>query len=506
MELAEYQELMRLTPNNTEAEAALLGALMIDNRMVGKLPPALEADHFFEPTHARIFDRIQSLVAAGQQASPITLRPYFDGEETTWVGEDGKDQVLTIPQYLAKLTGSGAGLLGATYMAEQVTSLFLHRELIQAGKDLVERAANTGEMIDPREVMQETERRLAEIGGAIPTAERTGADWEEAFEDTIKHAQAVKDGLASAGLKVVGYDDFVEVCGQIGDTDMILLGGRPSMGKTAVACKIATSSAMAGEATDFLSLEMEKPQISIRMMADAIFDEQNTSTYSVLKSGQWTRSDHRAIAEARDRIAGKPLHIDAPRAMYIEDLVPWIRLRQRAWAAKGHKMRLLVIDYLDRFRTKKQFSGETERVSYISRCVKEAGKDCGIVIVLLCQLSRDVEKREDKHPIMSDLRQSGSLEQDADVVLFVYRDEYYLRTTKPKASDAVKLAEWEDEMTAAKNLLELYSVKVREGAPTKRTGYYFTDRQAVRDSLFYTDSGYVPPQDEMKFEDLAQPA
>ncbi len=491
MEHAEYEAIMRFVPANMEAEAALLGALMIDNRLVERVSARLQADHFLEPMHARIYDRILMLVGKGQLASPITLRPFFDGETFDYTDEvDGSNVEKPIHIYLAQLTGSGAGLIGAPEFARQISDLYLHREMIALARDVGDLAANTAESVNPGALIQFAEDRLGAVVDQIPTEVQTGSMWEEAFDDTVTQAESAKAGTGVLGITIKGYDDWNDVVGRMEPADYIGLGGRPSMGKTAIACAVAAGAAMAGHGTDFLSLEMPKHLISRRIMANMIYEQGVTSTYSEQVKGAFTARDKEAIAAAREQIRGKPLFIDSPDEMYVEDFLPWLRLRARVWAAKGIKHGLVVVDYLERFATRVVFKSETERVSYISRVLKTAFKSAGIAGIVLMQLSRAVEQREDKHPHLADLRQSGSLEQDCDVVVFVYRDEYYLQSSKPSETDTKKFEAWQDDFIAARDRVEIYSAKRREGALTKRTGYFFTAEQAVRSSAYYRTDLY----------------
>jgi replicative DNA helicase len=506
MEKAEYEEIMRYVPGNTIAEAALLGALMIDNRLVEGISGRLRSEHFLEPTHGRIYDRILALVGQGKLATPVTLRPYFDGEETVQVDRDtGEETKHTIPGYLAQLTGSGAGLIGARQFAEQIIDLYLHREIIAVARDTGEHASNTAAEVNPRKIIQMAEERLQELTESIPVAKRTGAVWDDAWDESVRQAEAVAAGDEVPGITICGYEDWNEVTGRMEPADYILLGGRPSMGKTAIACAVAAGSALLGHGTDFLSLEMNRETISRRILANVVYEQGVTSQYADLNKGAYSPADRRALAEARKRIAGKPLWIDAPDEMYVEDFLPWLRARARFWRGRGVQHKLVVVDYLDRFATRTIFRNPVERVDFISRTIKTALRAAGIAGVILGQLSRAVESRDDKHPQLSDLRQSGALEQDADIVVFVYRDEYYLDRSRPAQTVGAKYDAWHDEWIASRDRVEIYSAKRREGALTKRTGFFFAAEQAVRNSTFFRSDlfGGAAAGDDVGFGDSA---
>lgn len=491
MERADYKEIMEFTPHNIEAEAALLGALLIDNRWVERIENKLRPTHFLEPAHGRIYERICTLVRKGKLANPITLRPYFEGEVVATVDDEtGHTVEKPLVGYLAVLTGSGAALIGADQFAQQIVDLAMLREVIGVAREMGENAADTAEEVNPRRVIELAETRLLEITDQLQDRPVTGATWESAFEESIAEAETIADGGEAPGITIRGYDDWNDVVGRMQAGDYILLGGRPSMGKTAVACAVATGAALLEHGVDFLSLEMSRQAISWRMLANVIYEQGVTSGLTALREGRWTAQDRKAIAAGKALIAGKPLYIDAPDSMMVEELIPWLRLRKRIWQRRGIEQRLCVIDYLERFATRETFKSEQERVSYISRKVKDAAKECGVTILMLAQLSRGVEQREDKRPVLSDLRQSGSLEQDADTAVFVYRDQYYLERSRPAKDSGAKYDEWRDDLAASRDRVELYSGKRREGALTKRTGYFFTDEQALRSSQFYRTDLY----------------
>lgn len=489
-ELAQLREDIRdlhsYTPKNEAAEAALLGALMIDNRHIEHASAILTPEHFFDETHARIFERILVLHAAGRLVTPITLRPYFEGEMLPRFDDETKtvvDQPLI--QYLAELTGSGAGLIGAREFAKQIRDLALLREVVVAVGEVGAAARNTKDAINPRAVLEQAETRLIQVGEMIPDARRTGGMWGEGFDEAVKAAEEVAEGKPTAGIKIRGYDDWNDVVGAMGPGDYIVLGGRPSMGKSGVACAVAAGAAIADHGVDFLSLEMSGAQIHRRILANLIYEQGKTSSYEQLQKGAFTRDDREAMQRAREMIADKPLWVNAPDEMLVEQLYPWLMKRKRFWEKKGVVQRLCVMDYLERFQTQRQFHNPADRVSHISATVKSALKKAGVAGVLLCQLSRAVESRDDKRPMLQDLRQSGAIEQDCDTAVFVYRDEYYLQRSKPTDATSAKYEAWDADYRAARDRIELFSAKRREGALAKRIGYFFTNEQAIRSSDFY---------------------
>lgn len=509
-EKAAFEEAMEYKPHNKDTEAALLGALMIDNRLVETIGTRLKAEHFFEPAHGRIFERIASLVAKGKKVSPITLAPYFDGEPIQFYDAEAESfDPNGYRKYLAQLASvGGAGMLGARDFATQITELAMLRDLVQVARRVGEAAKHTDNEIDPMKVVQIAEAELGEVAAAFGVdAATSNATIGEAWDETFDEIEDIANGRPAVGIQIDGYTDWNEVVGRMEPADLIYLGGRPSMGKTGVACAVALGAAEAGHATELLSLESPRKIIARRIMANKIYEQGVTSGYSALSDGKLTSADRKALAAGRAAVEQIPLGIDDPSSMNVEEVTAFIRRRQRAWAKKGHELKLVVIDYLGRFQTAKRIDNPSERVSYVSNRLKQAAKDTGVAMIVLVQLSRAVEQREDKHPVLSDLLMSGSLEADADTVVFVYRDEYYLLRDQPKQGDK-KYDEWRDDLTASRDRLEIYSTKRREGALTKRIGYFFSNEQAVRASGFYRADLFAAQNDPfggVDFDDLPRP-
>jgi replicative DNA helicase len=420
-------------PQNIEAEAALLGALMIDNRLAEDIQMKLRPDHFFEPLHGRIYEQILKLVDRNMIASPVTLRPLFDADEEM--------KELGGPSYLAQLTGSGAAIIGARDFAEQVYELALLRALIGVGREMVENALDTSEDVDPKGQIEQAEAalyRVAEEGGG----EGSVKTFAQATRLAVQMAEkALNTGGGLSGI-TTGLDSVNAKTGGLHHSDLLILAGRPGMGKTALATNIAFNAAQrlirdiedgiapeksAGAGVAFFSLEMSADQLATRILAE--------QSGSARKTCAWARSASRisATSPARSR-ARKPAALYRRHARPHHRRAPHPRPAAEAAAQIG----FIVVDYLQLL----QGSGKGERrqprqeISEISRGLKTLAKELNVPVLALSQLSRAVEQREDKRPQLSDLRESGSIEQDADIVLFVYREEYYVNFTKPKEASA----------------------------------------------------------------------
>jgi replicative DNA helicase len=448
-------------PQNVEAEAALLGALMIDNRLVEDVQLKLKAHHFFEPLHGRIYDSILKLTDRNMIANPVTLRPSFEADEAM--------KELGGPSYLATLTGSGAAIIGAKDFAAQVYDLALLRALIGVGRDLVEGALDTSEDVAPLEQIERAETELykvAEEGGAEGKAKSFGEATKLAVEMAEK---ALNSGGHLSGI-TTGLEGINAKVGGLHKSDLVILAGRPGMGKTSLATNIAFAAAQrfardiedgiepaksAGAPTAFFSLEMSADQLATRILA-----EESGISSENLRMGKISQQEFRQLARAAAELQSLPLYIDDTPGLTIA------ALRTRARRLKRQKgIGFVVVDYLQLLQGTGR-SGNDNRVqeiSEISRGLKQLAKELEVPVLALSQLSRAVEQREDKRPQLSDLRESGSIEQDADMVWFVFRGDYYLAAKKPD-DDHPDIAQWREEMDRIYGRADLIVAKQRHGS------------------------------------------
>lgn len=461
----------RALPMNLEAEAAFLGAVLIDNRVIEELPTPLRADHFFEPLHARIYERVLTLVDRQAVVTPVTLKPYFESDPAL--------QELGGITYLARLTADGQGLLAAKELAEQIYDLALLRELVSVGRNLVDAALDTSQEVAP---MQQVERAEAALY-AVAEGATTGGDAESFGIATHKALgmieQAINSGGHVSGI-TTGLTTMNEKTGGLHNSDLIILAGRPGMGKTALATNIAFNAAdrllrdrldgitdekSVGAGVAFFSLEMSADQLATRILA-----EQAGISSEMLRMGKISRDDFHQLSRASQRLAELPLYIDDTPALTIA------ALRARARRLKRrHDIGLIVVDYLQLLQgSNRAQDNRVNEISEISRGLKTLAKELEVPVIALSQLSRAVEQREDKRPMLSDLRESGSIEQDADMVWFVFREDYYVASREPKRpveSDDAKTHDahsaWAADMERVYGLAELIVAKQRHGSTGK---------------------------------------
>ena len=459
----------RALPANLDAEAAFLGAVMIDNRVLEELMVPLRPDHFFEPLHGRIFDRIGLQIDKQMVVTPVTLKPFFDADPA--MAELGGTS------YLLRLTADGHGLLAPKELAQQIYDLALLRELVSVGRELVEGALDTSESVEPMLQIEAAESALFKVAEGA-----TGQNEAESFRGATGKALAMIETAINSGGhvsgKTTGLVSINEKVGGLHDSDLIILAGRPGMGKSSLATNIAFNCAdrwlrdkrdgidkSVGAPVALFSLEMSSDQLATRILA-----EQAGISSEALRMGKISRDDFQQLSYASQRLAELPLYIDDTPALSVA------ALRTRARRLKRrHGIGLIVLDYLQLMQgSGRSQDNRVNEISEISRGLKTLAKELQVPVIALSQLSRAVEQREDKRPMLSDLRESGSIEQDADMVWFIFREDYYVASREPKmpAGDGDMKgheahAAWQAEMEQVYGLAELIVAKQRHGATGK---------------------------------------
>ena len=461
----------RALPANIEAEAAFLGAVLIDNRVIEELPVAIRPEHFFEPVHQRIYERVLTLLDRNAVVTPVTLKPYFEADEAL--------KELGGITYLAQLTADGQGLLAPRELAQQIYDLALLRELVSVGRTLVEGALDTSEDVAPMERIAQAEADLFKVAEGASTSNEASTFGMATNKALGMIELAINSGGHISG-KTTGLTSINDKVGGLHNSDLIILAGRPGMGKSSLATNIAFNCAdrllrdrrdgiddakSVGAGAALFSLEMSADQLATRILA-----EQAAISSEALRMGKISRDDFQKLSFASQRLAELPLYIDDTPALTIAGL----RTRARRLKRK-HNIGLVVVDYLQLLQGSGRASdNRVNEISEISRGLKTLAKELDLPVIALSQLSRAVEQREDKRPMLSDLRESGSIEQDADMVWFIYREDYYVASREPKRpveSDDTRTHEahaaWASEMERVFGLAELIVAKQRHGATGK---------------------------------------
>ncbi|MCU4180276.1 replicative DNA helicase [Bosea sp. BH3] len=458
----------RVQPHNIEAEQALLGAMLVNNDAFYRVSDFLLPDHFFEPIHQRVFELTSSLIRAGKIATPITLKTFVNDLD---LGD------ITPSQYLARLAAEATTVINAGDYGRTIYDLAVRRQLIGVGEDLVNVAYDAPVEMAPREQIEEAERKLYEL------AEK--GRYEGGFQKFDGALRLAIDMAASAyqragGLSGIstGLRDVDQRMGGLQRSDLLVLAGRPAMGKTSLATNIAFNIAKAwrgerqedgsiksvdGGIVGFFSLEMSADQLATRIVAE----QSSISSYKI-RQGRITEGDFARLTDVAAQIEKLPLYIDQTGGISIAQLMARARRLKRQ---KG--LDVLFIDYLQLLSGSAKSAGQNrvQELTEITTSLKALAKELNVPIIALSQLSRQVENRDDKRPQLSDLRESGSIEQDADVVMFVYREEYYLKGKEPRPGTE-EHNKWQIEMEAMHGVAELIIGKQRHG-PTGAVALQF---------------------------------
>jgi replicative DNA helicase len=449
----------RLAPHNVEAEQALLGAILVNNDAFDRVSDFLRSEHFSEDVHRRIFDVAAQLIRAGKLASPITLKTFLGDHDLGGV---------TVPQYLARLAAEATTVINAEDYGRTIHDLAIRRDLILIGEDIVNSAYDAAVDATPRGQIEEAERKLyavAEMGRYEGGFQRFSDALTIAVDMAAKAFQ--RDGRLS-GI-ATGLTDLDRYMGGLQASDLVIVAGRPGMGKTALATNIAFNIAKAyefrprpdgshettnGGIVGFFSLEMSAEQLATRVIAE----QAGVPSYKI-RRGDISESEFHRIADAARLMQSIPFYIDQTGGLSIAQLTARARRLKRQ---RG--LDVLVIDYLQLLGGSKssRSDGRVQEVTEITTGLKALAKEMNVPVIALSQLSRQVENRDDKRPQLSDLRESGSIEQDADVVMFVFREEYYLNNKQPREGTEEFIA-WQAAQERAHGRAEVIIGKQRHG-------------------------------------------
>lgn len=451
-------------PHNAEAEQSLLGALLLNNTSYEKVSDYLRPEHFSHNVHGEIYRAIVMLIDGGKIADPITLRSYFSqSKDLEQVGG---------ANYLVDLTSSVVSIISVADYGQMIYDHFLRRELISIGEDLVVDARRIQLEETPVHHIEATEKKLFDLA-TNGTNSKNVVTFSHALSTALTSAElAFKREGHVVGVGT-GLTDMDRYLGGLHPSDLLILAGRPSMGKTALATNIAFNAAMAysksktdGAPVAFFSLEMSAEQLAARILsAEAGVPSDK------IRRGDIRADDFTKILDVSRSINSTPLYIDDTPGLSIT------AFRNRARRLKRqHDIGLIVVDYLQLLEgggSKRSQENRVQEVSEITRALKGIAKELSVPVLALSQLSRNVESREDKRPQLSDLRESGSIEQDADVVMFVYREEYYISRAQPQEGTEAYL-QWQHKMASAYNKAEVIIAKQRHG-PVGTVKLYFNN-------------------------------
>ncbi|MGE4351803.1 MAG: replicative DNA helicase [Bdellovibrionales bacterium] len=451
----------RTMPHNLEAEQALLGSILVNNNVFEKVGEILNADHFYDPVHQRIYAAINTLIQRGQIADPKTLRGLFENDPAL--------ESVGGAQYLGDLASSIITVINAQDYAQLIHDLHLRRQLIMLGEDIVNDAHQQDLENPASKQIERAEHSLFELA-QTGEVDRGFVKLDKSLTQSLRMAdEAFKRDSHVTGV-TTGLRDLDRKLGGFQRSDLIILAGRPSMGKTALATNIAMNAARAfhdtsgkeGSGVAFFSLEMSSEQLSTRLLGDY-----SSVPSDKIRRGDIKQDDFNKFIEAAKYLSHAPLYIDDTPGLSVAAL----RTRSRRLKRLVPTLGLIVIDYLQLLHgSTRNSDNRVQEVSEITRGLKGLAKELDVPVVALSQLSRSVESREDKHPQLSDLRESGSIEQDADVVMFVYREEYYHARSEPtrRADEGEdkfnqRYQRWMERGEEVRNVAEVLIAKQRHG-------------------------------------------
>ncbi len=462
------QDAPRQVPYDVDIEQALLGAILVDNYSLERVSNTLKAEHFYDPLHQRLYEAIERMWSKGHMVTPLTLKSLM--EQDAGLAEVGGHA------YLISLARAAPALPNVKDYARILADLAMRRELIRIGEDIVNAAFESPIDVTPAEQIDEAEKALYRVAERSRFGEGP-LGFDVALAQAVTSAEkALARGGHISGVPS-GFTDLDALLGGLHPSDLIIVAGRPGMGKTALATNMAfhASRLWAKDKADgaepkrgspvlLFSLEMAASQLSARILS-----EQTEIEMRKIRTGRFTDSEWDRFVHTAQALGDLPLYIDDTGGISIAQ----IAARSRRMKREKH-IGLIVIDYLQLVEASRRFENRVQEISDVTKGLKALAKELSVPVMALSQLSRGVDNRDDKRPIQSDLRESGSIEQDADVVMFVYREEYYLKSREPEAGTS-EYDQWVEKLDRVHNRAEVLVEKHRHG-PTNKVELFFDER------------------------------
>ena len=441
-------------PNNVEAEQSVIGSILVTNEIFDEISTIISNINFYDPMHQKIFNAIESMIYKGMLANPITLKSYFENE---------KDE-LNIPEYLVKITKYSTSVRQSIEYSKIIYDMFVRRELIKISENIIDSAKENNLESNGQNIIENSEKLLYDLAEK-GTFSSSLIKFDDAMKQTIEMASAAYKNEGGIVGVPTGLRDLDDKLGGLHQSDLVIIAGRPSMGKTSLATNIAFNAAKnildngSKSSVAFFSLEMSSEQLSTR-----IISEQARIGSNDIRRGRISDEQFDQFLETSKNISELPLFIDETPALSIAAMSNRARRIKRL-----HGLDLIVVDYIQLMKgSLNNKDGRVQEISQITQGLKAIAKELGVPVLALSQLSRQVEQRDDHKPQLSDLRESGSIEQDADVVMFVYREGYYLQRKEPREA-TVEHAEWQAKMNEVAHLAEIIIGKQRHGPIGKVT-------------------------------------
>ena len=445
-------------PQNIEAEQSLIGSVLFDNKVLEDLPTNFATRHFFDPLHSSIFDACIFLIDNGRLADPLTLKSYLK--------QDDLQRDIDIEKYLSELREGVVSLSKAKFYAEEIRNCYVRRSLIRIGDELINKSVNPTLDVTPDQEISNTEEQLYNL--AEKDQINSGPlDFKSVLASATNQINEAYNRKGKLSGIDTGFSGLNRQLGGLNKSDLLVLAGRPAMGKTALATNIGFNAAKSSKLEKNESILIFSLEMSAEQLAQRILAEQSTIDSHKLRSGDLNETEFSKLVSTQNDILNLPFFIDDTPAISVGQIASRARRLKRT-----HGLSLIIIDYIQLIQGSKasEAQGRVQEVSNITRGLKSLAKELNVPILALSQLSRAVEQREDKRPILADLRESGSIEQDADVVMFVYREEYYLDKSEPTQRDNEnqesfneRFLKWQDRRNMAEGKAEIIISKQRHG-------------------------------------------
>ena len=445
-------------PQNIEAEQSLIGSILFDNKVLEDLPTNFATRHFFDPLHASIFDACIFLIDNGRLADPLTLKSYLK--------QDDLQRDIDIEKYLSELREGVVSLSKAKFYAEEIRNCYVRRSLIRIGDELINKSVNPTLDVTPDQEISNTEEQLYNL--AEKDQINSGPlDFKSVLASATNQINEAYNRKGKLSGIDTGFSGLNRQLGGLNKSDLLVLAGRPAMGKTALATNIGFNAAKSSKLEKNESILIFSLEMSAEQLAQRILAEQSTIDSHKLRSGDLNETEFSKLVSTQNDILNLPFFIDDTPAISVGQIASRARRLKRT-----HGLSVIIIDYIQLIQGSKasEAQGRVQEVSNITRGLKSLAKELNVPILALSQLSRAVEQREDKRPILADLRESGSIEQDADVVMFVYREEYYLDKSEPTQRDNEnqesfneRFLKWQDRRNMAEGKAEIIISKQRHG-------------------------------------------
>jgi replicative DNA helicase len=460
------------TLRNIEAEIGLLGDLIADNRLIDDVAERLRPHDFSVPLYGQVYARMLEQSAGGANVDAVTLAPFFTEEQ---------DWARTYSVLSAASLNAGPRRRSKAYF-DQILLLSSRRRLVAGLQDVVLSAGSLE--ITREELLANADEAVAELADQVTTQQAPVGDYAQAVIESF--------GKPIIGVRCGMIGSLDDAMGVLRPTNMIVVGGRPGMGKTSLVTSYSIGAAQRGHGVLIFSLEMSADELTRRMLADMCCLPNSNVPYEQVRDGTVREPHLTAVRKAKERLDAMPLEINETGGLTVATLIRQARSHKRRMATRGQSLDMIVVDYLQLMGHSRKGMSPYEHASEVSRALKEFAKAENLVVMAVAQLSRDLERRPDKRPMPSDLRDSGQIEQDADVILFVYREEEYLRQAEPEDQFGSKYETWRTDMDAVRNKIEFLVRKRRSGPTGKAMGWFFGANAAVRGSDFYSTNAGNP--------------